>query len=64
VSISGRLPPALFREARKTAPGTTIEIFHGEGESSGSLRCLQGIRRILKAAGFSTTVHFYPDVGH
>lgn len=64
VSISGRLPPALFREARKTAPGPTIEIFHGERDRAVPFAACKESVAVLNAAGFSTTAHFYPDVGH
>ncbi|MGO9666064.1 MAG: alpha/beta hydrolase, partial [Polyangia bacterium] len=64
VSISGRLPPALFREARKTAPGPTIEIFHGERDRAVPFAACKESVAVLKAAGFSTKAHFYPDVGH
>ena len=64
VSISGRLPPALFREARKTTPGPTIEIFHGELDRAVPFAACKESVAVLKAAGFSATAHFYPDVGH
>jgi phospholipase/carboxylesterase len=64
VSISGRLPPALFRDARKIASGPTIEVFHGERDRAVPFAACKESVAVLKAAGFSTTAHFYPDVGH
>jgi phospholipase/carboxylesterase len=64
VSMSGRLPPAMFPEARGAAPGPAVEAFHGKLDRTVPYAACRKSIAILKSAGFSANLTGYEDSGH
>ncbi len=64
VAISGRLPPAMFPEARGAAPGPAVEAFHGKLDRVVPYAACRKSIATLKSAGFATNLTIYEDSGH
>jgi phospholipase/carboxylesterase len=64
VAISGRLPPAMFTEARRAAPGPAVEAFHGTLDRAVPYAACKKSIAVLKTAGFAVNLTSYDESGH
>jgi phospholipase/carboxylesterase len=64
LAIAGRVPPALFPEARRAAPGPVVEAFHGEADRTVPFAACRQSIAVLRQAGFDAKLTSYRNVGH